>query len=497
MRRKTSYLLVCLLTILSCGKKEEVGEQPSVLKENIEFSAVEVGSTKAFLNNTTLKTSGNKLHVVDYLTDFTGTADWMGSDNHYINDEIVYSGTTVWPYDSGRLYPWTVDGNHHFFSWLSYDAITPLSAEDFCNPSYNPSTQVLSIPVLEMTPDTDQFDFMYSTVTAIDASARTVNTPVELQMQHLFTALSITLKNFSGNTILLKSVTLTGLKNKRSATVAFTSATPTVTNANVSSTDIVLYTASDDPGDVYPHGDTVWELDPFFFMWPNSYVELSGAQINVVYYIVDSHDVVSNELTSHIVLDDQAIFQTNSEGLDAGTKYSFMLQFKNSSIDLYTSILPWEYDAYDWDYSDHSISARGGSGYKDGVLVFYRKNPQTNEFTVEPTADEWSGKTMRFSTRDEVMAGKFYIEAPTSGRWQVTPYPLSAAQYFIVEPTSDEIDVYTDNGKAEFTVRVNPDLTPSTTQTLYFDVAIYFNGEWHDANSEFNRKNIKLVLDAN
>ena len=66
-----------------------------------------------------------------------------------------------------------------------------------------------------------------------------------------------------------------------------------------------------------------------------------------------------------------------------------------------------------------------------------------------------------------------------------------------MEPTSGDIDAYTDNGKVEFTVRANRDLSPSSNQTLFFNVAIYFNGEWHDANSEFNRKNIKLVLNAN
>ena len=95
------------------------------------------------------------------------------------------------------------------------------------------------------------------------------------------------------------------------------------------------------------------------------------------------------------------------------------------------------------------------------------------------------------------MTGRFYIEAPTSGRWQITTYPLSASQYFIISPTTGDIDVNTENGKAEFTVSVNPELAPLSTQTLYFNVSLFFNGEWHDANSEFNRKNIRLVLDAN
>lgn len=486
-------MLFSVLALVSCDKQKIDPPQ----KGDILFSAVEMGSTKAFLDNNTLKTNGNKLHVVDFLTDFTGTASWMGADSVYINDEIVYNGNPIWGYESGRAYPWTADGTHHFFSWLSYDAGIPLSAQSFCNPSYNTSTRVLSIPVLEMNTATAQYDFMYSTVTSKDAASRTVNTPVELQMQHLFSALSITMKNTSGDRVLLKSVTITGLKNRRSATVAFTQTEPVVATADITSTPITVYTSSVPEGDEFSSSDTqLNELEPFFLMWPQSYEELSGAVINVEYNKITSNDVVSADLSAQIAIDQQSIFRTGFHGMDAGSKYSFMLQFKKSTIDIYTRILPWDYEEYDWDYSNHSISAKGGM-FKDGVLVFYRKNAETGEFTVEPTADEWSAKTMRFSTRNEILQGRFYIEAPTSGRWQITPYPLSAAQYFIVSPTSGEIDAFTDNGKAEFTVKANPELIPSATQTLYFDVAMYYNGEWHDANSEFNRKNIKLVLDAN
>jgi len=232
--------------------------------------------------------------------------------------------------------------------------------------------------------------------------------------------------------------------------------------------------------------------------------ETTPATLEVVYKVrtikeVEGSDPIvtdSDELTAHVVLNKQNFFKTNSTGMDAGVKYEFMLQFKKSSLDIYPRALPWEYEEYDWDYGNHSISARSGT-FKDGVLAFYRYNAQNEQYTIEPTADEWSAKTMKFRTRNEVLQGRFFIEAPTSGRWLVTAYPMSAAQYFVIEPTSGDIDVTTDNGKAEFTVSVNPDITPSTTQTLYFNVAIYYNGEWHDADSEFNRKNIKLVLDAN
>ena len=401
--------------------------------------------------------------------------------------------------------------------WLLQDK-NGLTADDlFIEPSnsdqhltFNENTRVLTVPATEMKHGTPQFDFSYAVPLEINAATRTPGTPVPLQLRHFFSAFKLTLKNTSGNTILLKSVRITGLKNNRSATIDFKNDPPTVsTNKFQEDGDgISIYTYSGE-GDGYRIISRDFLLDKllmndYMLMWPQTFAELAGAQIEVKYKVrsytevngvaVDSTD--SAILTANGILNRQDFFRTNSTGMDAGTKYDMMIQFKRSSLDILTRALPWEYEEYDLDYSQHSISARGGM-FKDGVLAFYRKDATTGEYTVEPTDVEWSAKTMRFLSSSEVLTGRFYIEAPTSGEWQVTPYPMSAAQYFIITPSSGQIDAYTDNGKVEFTVSLNPSLTPTASQTLYFNVAIRINGEWVDANSEFNRKNFKLVRDAN
>ncbi len=493
MRRTIIYLFVTALALISCRKEGT----PTPDKGIIAFSAEDVTSTKAMMNDAALKTNGNKLKVYDELQDFTGSVSWMDENNpYYINDEIVYAGQPIWNYASGSIYPWTSNGTHKFFSWLSYDSTLAMTAASFCGASFDETTQILSIPQKEMNTDTPQYDFMYSDIIGVEAADHVAGQPVNLPLMHLFTALNITVQNTSGTTVLLKSVTLTGMKNKRSATINFNGSVPAVNTANMASTDIVIYESTDPAGDEFIHQDRILPLKDFFLMWPQSFADLGSAQIDVAYNKVDANDVVSADLEAHIVLDKQNIFKTNSVGMDAGTKYTLMLQFKTSSIDLYVSALPWEYEEFDWDYSDRSITARSGM-FKDGVLAFYRYNPETEAYDVQPTTEEWTAKTMRFKTRNEIMKGRFYIEAPASGRWQVDAYPLSAAQYFIIQPNTAEIDVHNQNGMAEFTISVNPDLSPSTTQNLYFNVSIFLNGDWHDANSEFNRKNIKLVLDAN
>lgn len=492
MRRYLFILAVIALSAVSCVK------DPSG-RGDISFSAKGDDLTRAMMNDAQLKTAGNRIRVCDHLTGFTGRASWLTADSLYINDEIVYAGNPVWSYTTSRTYPWTSNGTHKFFSWLSYDQALSMTEAQFCGASFNTATKVLSIPQKEMNTTTTQFDFMYSSVVSVPATSHVAGDPVNLPMHHLFTALNLTIQNTSGNTILLKRVTLLGMKNKRSATIDYSGADVAVTTANLDSTAIVLYESADPAGEVFAHRDTILQLANFMEMWPHTYAELSKARFYVEYQIRDSNNELSDELAAYVILDRQSIFSTNSVGMNAGSKYSFNLLFKKSSIDIYTEVLPWEYEAYDWDYSERSISARS-YGFKDGVLAFYRdsiKNGVSQGYIIEPTTAEWSAKLMRFKTRNEILKGRFYIESPYSGRWRVTAYPMSAAQYFIITPASGEIDVLTDNGKAEFEVRVNPDLSPSSTQTLFFDVAIYFNGEWHDANSEFNRKNIRLQLNEN
>ena len=498
MRRSTIYLICAVFAILSCSKEKVVKDDDSAGKY-IEFAAREVSNTKAMMDDAALKTVGNKLRVCDVLTGFSGTVSWMDENNpYYINDEIQYNGNPIWDYLSGRKYPWTTDGSHLFFGWLSYDTALSLTPDSFFGNGYgyNASTKVISIPTKEMNTFTDQLDYMYSNVQFIDAADHVAGQSVNLELNHLFSALKLTLNNTSENTVYLKSVTLKGMKNSRSATIAFNAQQPTVTTANLSSTDVVLYQSLSEDGTEFIYEDREKPLTAdYMLMWPQTFAELEGAELEVIYNVL-SGEQLSDELTSHIILNRQNLFKIGNKGMDAGSKYTFQLQFKKSTIDVYIKVLPWEYEEYDWNYSDRAITARSGM-FKDGVLAFYRYNVQDDDWTEQPSTDEWSAKTMRFQTRNEVLKGKFYIESPWEGRWQIIASPISAAQYFVITPTSGDIDVNTDNGKCEFSVSVNPDLSPATTQTLYFSVMLFFNGEWHDANSEFNRKNIRLVLNAN
>ena len=78
---------------------------------------------------------------------------------------------------------------------------------------------------------------------------------------------------------------------------------------------------------------------------------------------------------------------------------------------------------------------------------------------------------------------------------------MDAAQYFVVEPNSGDITrdlVENYDGLVEFSIRANPAVAaPTAIQTAHFNVSIYFGNDWHDANSEFNRKDFRLVRNPN
>ena len=148
------------------------------------------------------------------------------------------------------------------------------------------------------------------------------------------------------------------------------------------------------------------------------------------------------------------------------------------------TVLPWYYSTFDLDYSDTSISALSGDNH-DGVLWLY---------SGDGTEGNGSTRTIRMRNSQEEITGSFYIASPHNGKWSVTMYPAEAAKYFELEPSSGIItkDMILSGGKVEFKVTAST-LVPAVTQTVHFNVSIYMGNDWHDANSEFNRKDWKLV----
>ena len=183
------------------------------------------------------------------------------------------------------------------------------------------------------------------------------------------------------------------------------------------------------------------------------------------------------------------------DGMEAGSKYSLLLEFKEKSLNLTLVRVPWKMDYADMDYSSSSILARA-SAPNEGVLWLYSftgNYPDDGSWVAGPRSREI---TLR---NDRAIMGEFYIEAPTSGTWQITTYPAEAAQYFTVEPSSGPIEdlVYEDghfNGHVIFYIK--PRGAVPSQQVLHMNVDILLNGQWRNANTEFNRKDWRVTRDV-
>ena len=87
------------------------------------------------------------------------------------------------------------------------------------------------------------------------------------------------------------------------------------------------------------------------------------------------------------------------------------------------------------------------------------------------------------------------IYGPHSGEWALSVWG-DGADYFTVYPTQGEINFDLSSGRQVVSFTVTPSTTApdaGTEVALHFNVAILLNGEWVDANSEFNRKDWKIV----
>lgn len=276
----------CLLA--SCDKNNRLEQQGKPI--SVTAAAVE---TKSMLDSKSFQTSGNKIQIYDFVD---------GAETPYINDQIIAPSSDVpeyhWPFASGEKHQWT-PGVHKFFGWLAEDA-NMTSADDakantptefFENGfSFNDKTKVLTIHAKEMTATTPQFDFMYSDIHTRDMDKDPVYTAVPLKFSHLFTAFRITaLNRDDASKITIKSITLSGLKNK-SAQINFSGdANKPVTYGevygevdnkteftfNFNATTGVLTTVEQDMSDT-------------FLLWPQTSDDFKEVTMSIVYdYTVD------------------------------------------------------------------------------------------------------------------------------------------------------------------------------------------------------------------
>ena len=229
-------------------------------------------------------TTGNRLQIYDFVDDSTAP---------YINDQIGpdvqgnnYGYTGVWPFVKGP-HQWT-PGVHKFFGWLAYDANADMddtadTPEEFFGSGFQftPSSKTLAIPSKTMTTETPQFDFLYSNIISTEARQE----PVGLTFSHLFTAFRITaLNRDDASKITIKSITISGLNNSKSAQISFADEEPVVTYTTGTASEF-KFTFNAATGTLTTAAK---DLTAIYMLWPQTSEDFADATMSIQYdYTID------------------------------------------------------------------------------------------------------------------------------------------------------------------------------------------------------------------
>ena len=503
MKKAFTYsALVLLLAATACNKTESV----SLGEGGIRFAPASV-ETRALIEDAA-GLQAQTFQVYDLLDGAS-----------YIDDVIAYADG-AWNYASENTYSWKA-GAHKFYG--------------FTQNAGTLSANVLTVSKTLTTAEADQTDLLYSEVFSTTAAdwkadaAHTVDTPVALHMKHLFSAVSITLKNCTDFEASVTKVTAPAIPNAGSATVSFadnaadvTYTTPTVSTSSsfVSATPISTATtlASQKSIDVLKMAAA--DAKAYQLVWPQALAE-DAVTVTVSYTL---NGKTYTDKTVALPADTWV----------AGKKYDYELQILPSDIRLVFVVQPWDSgEAGEIDTETGSINMSNVTWMNTKVKLTESATSTVNtvnnsSYSVNMYYKPWVSKTV-----DEVETwsqydgyypaqGYFTVNYPVSGLFKIELIPAYGET--TVEPEFYDILIY-DNTIANPEApqdeqhpvgfrAIDPDGETITNNTVYFRVAaaaeqdgaqhkaqinILFkpdgSDEWISAYSEV-RANYALVIPA-
>ena len=247
----------------------------------------------------------------------------------YIDETISYNTTTsTWDYASGVDYLWKA-GTHKFYG--------------FTQNAGTLSENVLTVSKTLTTAEADQADLLYSEVFSTTAAdwkadaAHNVDTPVALHMKHLFSAVSITLKNCTDYEASVTKVTAPAIPNVGSATVSYAGdkvdveyTAPTVSGNFVSATPISSATALDSQKSIDVLKMAVSDAKGYQMVWPQTLPDGENAVTVTVSYTLNGTTYTDKTVT------------LPADTWVAGQKYDYELQILPSDIRLVFVVQPWD-----------------------------------------------------------------------------------------------------------------------------------------------------------
>lgn len=348
---------VALLAGCQKEKKQHIEEGEAIA---VSASAT---STKSLLNAAEFLTEGTSIRVIDQMT-------YDGDTYKYIDDVATCpatASTAAWDLDGG-YYIWTSTAEHKFYGWLHYDAYSDLEESDLFGDDLTLSAaEKISTGSITMDLDTPQFDFLYAQTEYRDASDHST---VDLTMEHLFTAFGIGFKNTSENDVTIEEFHIDPMWNIGSAEVDWSGTIENVTYGTLSrsaenfldKTDLDIELASGASYADIINGSA--NTRSYWLMWPQPLAKIApltpdpDPETARVYAQTDSlitlkYSIDGSEMTTHLA------FPQNS--WDHGHRYYFTVTFADKLIELNVSVLPWDYEEEDIDFSSGTVTVKEGA----------------------------------------------------------------------------------------------------------------------------------------
>ena len=515
MRKTIKYIATALILVLaaSCNKTDEILSGDALIR----FAPQSIG-TKATVDNAA-GLQNQAFAVVGLLKQPSATAFQSNFQNtiSYVNGG--------WEYGTAAKYIWK-PGTHKFFAYTN--GAGTLGTDN-----------KLTVSKVLTTSDEMTSDLLYSspfasTADAWKAAHTALDSPVPLYFHHMFSAVSISLKNCTSNGVTVKSVSAPAILNSGSATIDFTSADSTsVEYGAVSAGTTNFVTATPISGATIALGENEMidvlkmakvaapdTAASYQVVWPQTLGEGDNAVKITVSYTM-TVDGVSKDYENTVSLP--------ADTWEANSKYAYTLQILPTDVRLVFIVQDWQKQEYSIDTSNGSINMSNVTWQNFKVKFAQNATKDTSTLDIphyavymfkdawykqvdENNQEQWVQKEGYFPaqgyfTVNYPLSGKFKIDFIQAAYWD-DPVPDGVYSIYIYDSSSKTWKAQSEDGEAlptnhdtiYFQVRANADAIEDASKEYRAQIDIWIKSndegaEWISAYSEV-RANYACVIPA-
>ena len=409
-----------LLSALSCTKESG----PEAGSDELIAVGAQVAETKAMLDGKFNRSS--TITVYDWLDPTSGNDRY-----HMENVGVQYDGSE-WSYVVDYPHRWE-EGKHKFFGWITKDAGMNMTSDAFFGTDFKFANQVLTIPEKKMDASAAQFDFVYSDIYNREyyKSDLTSGRYVELNMKHLFTAVSIGVENSTSSFVKIEEFRIENIPDTRSATINFSGDATAVTYSDWKNGATMKRELGVQPYEVSPgiiRGDIfTGSIDEkYMLLWPTEAkylhstdrLETDASQGNVTY--PTTWKMYIKYSIGNTPYEKRINFPNSS--WEAGKKNLLTIVFADKMVDLKVEVKEWEYEEQKIDYTNEGVTISA-----EGALAWDR--------TVSSVDD---AARMVSIVNAQPAKAMFSLQTPIGGSWIVSL--VGDVNAFEVSPSTGIID---------------------------------------------------------